>query len=185
MVRSCLSRRSGQITGSSGSVHAGLALPLSHATTGSISVADAYQSRTWDLHLQPRLTSTAACELQLLLHALELVRLSSAYADRRAICCLTPGVSTSPPVIICPTHDHAKELRATAAPPKCRHFLWLLHRERLPTRDLLHRRHIAPNGLGPFCTQPETQVHPPTLSELGTLLSNQSHALQHLEEVQC
>ena len=43
---------------------------------------DAYQLGTWDLHTQTRLTtSTAACELQLLLRALELVQLRSAHAD--------------------------------------------------------------------------------------------------------
>ncbi|OEL23415.1 hypothetical protein BAE44_0015564, partial [Dichanthelium oligosanthes] len=35
----------------------------------------------------------------------------------------------------------------------------LLQRVRLPTRDLLCRRHIAPDAQCPFCSQTETQEH--------------------------
>lgn len=46
-----------------------------------------------------------------------------------------------------------------AATPRCKHFLWLLHRERLPSAAMLHRRNIVDNSSCAYCGAYEDQDH--------------------------
>ncbi|CAN6355470.1 unnamed protein product [Urochloa humidicola] len=46
-----------------------------------------------------------------------------------------------------------------AAPPKCKHFLWLVHHRRLPSAALLHHRNIIDSPLCALCGAHEDQEH--------------------------
>jgi hypothetical protein len=44
-------------------------------------------------------------------------------------------------------------------PPKIRVFLWRLARQSIPTGDVLHRRHMAPQASCLICEAPDSWKH--------------------------
>lgn len=58
-----------------------------------------------------------------------------------------------------PREPFTQLIWANAATPRCKHFLWLLYRERLPSAALLFRRNITDHDLCAYCSAPEDQDH--------------------------
>lgn len=58
-----------------------------------------------------------------------------------------------------PEHSFAPNIWQNAATPRCRHFLWLLQHDRLPTATLLQHRNIIDSALCTYCGAHEDQHH--------------------------
>ncbi|XP_004966665.1 uncharacterized protein LOC101779074 [Setaria italica] len=58
-----------------------------------------------------------------------------------------------------PADAFAASIWHNAAIPRCKQFLWLLHRDRLPSAALLHHRHIVESPLCAYCGEHEDQHH--------------------------
>lgn len=53
----------------------------------------------------------------------------------------------------------ATKIWQNAAILRCKHFLWLLHHDRLPTAGLLHHRNIIDHDTCALCGSYEDQAH--------------------------
>ncbi|KAF8663150.1 hypothetical protein HU200_055751 [Digitaria exilis] len=58
-----------------------------------------------------------------------------------------------------PIDPFATYIWSNAPTPRCKHFLWLPHRVRLPSAALLHRRNIVDHDQCAFCSAREDQNH--------------------------
>jgi hypothetical protein len=109
-------------------------------------VAASIDGTNRDLHLHPRLSPAAAVELGTLLHALQPVSLRPDVPGCQGIGQDMTTFSSKGFY-----HHHMSQLlvdsfatciRDNVALPRCRHFVWLLHRRWLSTAALLHHRNI-------------------------------------------
>lgn len=135
---------------------------LSHCLRPNVTVAAAWNGLAWDLFLCTRLSANATQEYTVLTEALALVQ-PSTEADRRGI---GPAMApySSKLAYSWNMDKHPDDLFAAyiwnnAATPRCKHFLWLGHRERIPSAALLHRRHIIDNDFCAYCGAYEDQHH--------------------------
>lgn len=134
----------------------------SHCRRPNITVASSWNTGAWDFHLFPRLSTTVVNELNLLTLALESVSPVPGVSDRRGISEMAPFSSAGAykwRMAQLPPDPFATLIWDNAAPPRCKHFLWLLHRERLPSAALLHRRNIIDSDLCALCGVHEDQHH--------------------------
>ncbi|KAF8725541.1 hypothetical protein HU200_020073 [Digitaria exilis] len=58
-----------------------------------------------------------------------------------------------------PIDVFAEAIWHNAATPRCKHFLWLTHHDRLPSTALLHRRSIIDSSACAYCGSYEDQHH--------------------------
>lgn len=135
----------------------------SHTERPHASVQDAIAAGTWESTLGPLLSAVASQERSILHTALQAIQLRPLERDKRYIRGAQTSYSTSRAYALqrdrFPSDNGAMEIWQSPLPPKCKHFLCLIHRDRLPTRELLHRRRISDSAACPFCSEPETQVH--------------------------
>lgn len=160
----------------------------SHSARPHLSVVAALDDEHWALTLAPRLSPIVADELELLNHALTGATLLLGTPDRRFIHNSRAPYSSKGAyahrMAIHPTDPLYERIWRTPLSPKCKHFMWLVRRDRLPTRDLLHRRHIADSAMCPFCSNQKLRntcsctARPPALS--GQRLEQMTFQTNHL-----
>ena len=136
---------------------------LSFCPRPNITVAHAYLQDQWIIPLHPRLTSVASSQLSEILLALADVALLPHVPDRRGI-----GVDLQPFSSRGFYLWHMEQrlidgfadcIWSNAAIPRCKHFLWLVHHNRLPSAALLHHRCIVESALCQYCGAYEDQDH--------------------------
>ncbi|CAN6169230.1 unnamed protein product [Urochloa humidicola] len=135
---------------------------FSHCARPNISVAAAIHDGTARLGLHQRLSQVAQAQLLLLHQALQPVDLLQ-LQDRRGMAGSMQPYSSAAfyahQMQARPIDPFAPCIWTNAAPPKCKHFLWLLHHHRLPSAALLHHRNIIDLALCTYCGSHETQHH--------------------------
>ena len=117
---------------------------LSFCPRTNITVAHAYLQEQWLIPLHPRLTSVASSQLGAIQLALADVALLPHVPDRRGI-----GNDLQPfsshgfylwHMEQRPIDSFSDCIWSNAAILRCKHFLWLVHHNRLPSAALLHHR---------------------------------------------
>ncbi|KAJ1260787.1 hypothetical protein BS78_10G258800 [Paspalum vaginatum] len=121
---------------------------FSHVLGPDVSVQFVLQ-RDFDLHLRPRLTTAAAGELTSLMQIISQVQVSEtpderwlrsttlAFSSRGAYAILSNTVATD---------DNGQRIWKTKVPNKVKIFAWLFFKNRLSTRENLHRKHVQPEA---------------------------------------
>lgn len=136
---------------------------FSHCQRPNVSVASIKTPTSWNLFLHQRLSTTAVSELATLLQALSVIHLDPDCNDRRGVgdvmAPFTSATAYQWHMNRQPSDPFASRIWNNSAIPRCKHFLWLLHRERLPSAALLHRRHIIDVDHCAYCGAPEDQAH--------------------------
>ena len=136
---------------------------FSHTLRPNASVAHVFSTPDLQLSLQPRLTSAAASEFQELTALMPSVELNVSTDDTRL-----SRNSNKPPT----SKDHylvtfqahpddvfAPNIWCNYSPPKCKFFLWLLHKGRLRTKARLFHCHMQSDKVCPFCSLDEDCFH--------------------------
>ena len=136
---------------------------FSHTRRPNASVAHVLSAPDLKLSLQPRLTHVAASELLELTALMPSVELNVSTNDTRL-----SRSSNKPPT----SKDHylvsfqaypddafAPNIWRNYSLPKCKFFLWLLHKDRLRTKARLFRCHIQSDRVCPFCSSDEDCFH--------------------------
>lgn len=139
---------------------------FSHSQRKNISVYNAWTGTSWDLQLSHRLSNAATEEWAILLHALSSVssiNLSLDLEDFRGIGeAMTPFSSSAFYAVQMehrPQDPFAGFIWKNTAVPRCKHFLWLIHHDRLPSAALLCHRNIIDSAICFLCGAHEDQDH--------------------------
>lgn len=136
---------------------------FSHCQYPNVTVAAASRDGTWSLFLYPHLSARANTELCLLLQALPGALPVPDTPDHRGIGVeLRPFTSTgfyAWRMEEGPMDDFAASIWDNKATPRCKHFLWLVHHECLPSAALLHHRNIIDSHAYSSCGGHEDQMH--------------------------
>lgn len=135
----------------------------SHCRRPNVTVASAWSGSQWSFFLVSGLSACAAAELQLLSEALASIQPVAADQDVRGIGSAKVPFSSAKAyswhMAKRPPDLFATFIWSNAATPRCKHLLWLAHRDRLPTAALLHRRHIVDLDQCSYCGALEDQCH--------------------------
>lgn len=136
---------------------------FSHSERPHISVRNAWAGGQWNLHLASHLSSTATTDLATLGQALQQVQPNPLIQDRRGMGSKMLPFSSAAfyhwSSIHQPQDLFAPCIWNNVAIPRCKHFLWLVHRHRLPSAALLHHRNIIDSPSCTFCGAHEDQDH--------------------------
>lgn len=136
---------------------------LSHTTRPNITVLGTWNGLTWNLFTSHRISSVALAELQVVQQALNNVHLDTNVTDQRGVgdrlLPFSSATSYAWYMAQSPIDDFATFIWSNAAIPRCKHFLWLIHHDRLPSAALLHRRNIVESALCSYCGHHEDQLH--------------------------
>ncbi|CAN6310230.1 unnamed protein product [Urochloa humidicola] len=135
----------------------------SHCQRANITVHDAWAGGSWELQLHSRLSSVALSELQVLLLALQNAQPDLEAQDRRGMRLSMVPFSSAEfywwSFSSLPRDPFAGLVWTNAATPRCKQFLWLLHRERLPSLALLFHKNIVDAPSCALCAATEDQDH--------------------------
>ena len=136
---------------------------FSHTLLPNASVAHVLSTPDLQLSLQPRLTHAAASEFQELTALMLSVELNVSTDDTRlSRNSNKPPTSKDHYLVAFQTHPDdvfAPNIWCNYSPPKCKFFLWLLHKDRLRTKARLFHCHMQSDKVCPFCTLDEDCFH--------------------------
>ncbi|CAN6248749.1 unnamed protein product [Urochloa humidicola] len=136
---------------------------FSHCQRANITVHEAWAGGHWELQLHSRLSSVALSELQVLLLALQNAQPDQQAQDSRGMHLSMAPFSSAEfyrwSFSSLPQDPFAEKVWANAATPRCKQFLWLLHRERLPSSVLLFHKNIVDAPSCALCAAAEDQDH--------------------------
>jgi hypothetical protein len=134
---------------------------LSFCQQPNISVQHAFHEGQWLIPLHPRLSAVASSQWAMIQQALADVNLLHDVPDRRGI-----GPDLLPfssrafyrwHMERRPFDDFSPYIWINATILRCKHFLWLVHHQRLPSDALLHRRNIIESAICQYCGAHEDQ----------------------------
>lgn len=136
---------------------------FSHVTRPHASVAKVLSTPVLQLSLQPRLSNAASMELLELQALVSPTQLNEDAPDSRVFRHNLKPLSTKEHYMLSfdasEDDPFATEIWHNLAPPKCKFFLWLLHRRRLNTNGYLSHCNMRPDGECPFCSGLEDCSH--------------------------
>ncbi|KAL6644549.1 hypothetical protein ACP70R_016157 [Stipagrostis hirtigluma subsp. patula] len=136
---------------------------FTHTTRPNISVQKVFAGGALFLALRPRLTAVAEQELGKLLDLMSLVELHNDIHDYRTLRGNSKPPSTSSLYLLSfqdlPRDPFAGKNWKSYAPPKCKYFLWLIHKGCLSTKARLYQRHMNDSKQCPFCPLDEDICH--------------------------